>query len=121
MQKIGEYIKNLLLVLVVIVIFTGIDYLAHQLRPEFGVPSYYFRNKIIFGFILGAIIYFLIRRMQNPVIKSFLFSIIIATLLQTRYTIEGYDFFGFVLPFLFIHFFILWPISYLILFRKSPI
>lgn len=68
-----QVLNNLTRILVIILIFTGLDWLVHQLKSEFAVPDYYFRNKIIFGFILGAIVYFFIRQMQNPVIKSFLF------------------------------------------------
>jgi hypothetical protein len=114
-----KYFKKLLLVFVTILIFTGGDYIIHQLRAEFSVPEYYFRNKIIFGTILGFIILIFIENMKNRFWQSFIFSFLIATLLQTRYTIEGYDFFGFVLPFLFIHFFILWLASYLILFKNK--
>lgn len=114
-----KYIKKFLLIFVVIVIFAGVDFLFHQLSEKFAVPSYYFRNKIIFGTLLGFVILFFIKNIKSRFWQSFIFSILIATLLQTRYTLEGYDFFGFVLPFLFIHFFILWTVSYLILFKNK--
>jgi hypothetical protein len=112
-----KYLRKFLLVFAVIVIFAGVDFLFHQLSDKFAVPSYYFRNKIIFGMLLGFVILFFIKNVRSKFWQSFIFSFLIAALLQTRYTIEGYDFFGFVLPFLFIHFFILWATSYLILFK----
>src|SRR3989344_2974124 len=85
--------KNLVLiflaVLVIILIFTFIDYLIHQLKEEYAVPSYYFGNKIIFGTIIGLVAYLLVRKKNLPA-KSLIFSAIISILLQVRYYLEGY-------------------------------
>ena len=45
----------------IIVLFTAVDYFVHSLSSEYAVPSYYFRNKIIYGAVYGAIIYFFVR------------------------------------------------------------
>ena len=111
--------KNLVLiflaVLVIILIFTFIDYLIHQLKEEYAVPSYYFGNKIIFGTIIGLVAYLLVRKKNLPA-KSLIFSAIISILLQVRYYLEGYQL-SFVLEFLLFHFLILLVLS-LIIFRR---
>ena len=94
----------------IIVLFTAVDYFVHYLSSEYAVPSYYFRNKIIYGAVYGAIIYFFVRN-QTPFKKALFFSGI-AVLLQIRYFIEGYPL-DFVLEFLAIHYLILLPISWL--------
>ena len=100
-----------LTILVVIIIFTFIDYLFHILKEEYAVPSRYFTNKIIYGTIIGLITYYFDRDKQ-PVIKSLIFSGVISILLQIRYFVEGYNI-DFVVLFFFIHFAILLIVSYL--------
>lgn len=100
-----------LTILVVIIIFTFIDYLFHILKEEYAVPSRYFTNKIIYGTIIGLITYYFVRDKQ-PVIKSLIFSGVISILLQIRYFVEGYNI-DFVVLFFFIHFAILLIVSYL--------
>ena len=107
-----------LVVFAVILAFAFIDFLIHSLSEEYAVPSYYFRNKIIFGTIIGLITYYIIRK--TPLLaKALLFSAIVSVLLQIRYFLEGYPI-KFVVEFLFIHFAILLPLSLLVfyLFRK---
>lgn len=94
----------------IILVFTLIDYLFHQLSPDYSVPSYYFRNKIIFGTLIGLICYFFIRKL-NVFKKALVFSLIIVILLQIRYYIEGYSKY-FVFLFLGIHFVILLIVSF---------
>lgn len=103
---------DFLIILMIILIFTLIDYFFHLLSAEYSVPSYYFRNKIIFGTIIGFITYLLIRK-QKPLAKSLIFSAVISILLQTRYYLEGYPK-DFVFLFLGIHFAILWLVSSII-------
>lgn len=107
-----EYIFIFLAVLSIILIFTFIDYLIHSLSKEYAVPSYYFRNKIIFGMIIGLVTYFFVKN-KTPLNKSLIFSAIISILLQTRYFLEGYPI-KFVVEFLAIHFIILFFVSLLI-------
>lgn len=98
------------LILAIILIFTAADYLIHSLSEEYAVPSFYFRNKIIYGVLIGLVAYLVVR--NKPLIfKSLIFSASIAVLLQARYFIEGYPL-GFVLEFLVIHFLMLVVISY---------
>lgn len=105
-------IISLIIVLVIILIFTTIDYFVHSLSQDYAVPSYYFRNKIIFGTIIGFIAYLFVK--NKPLfIKSLIFSAAVAILLQIRYFIQGYSL-SFVLEFLIIHFIILLPVSYII-------
>lgn len=99
------------IVLGIILIFALVDYFFHQLSEEYSVPPYYFPNKIMYGTIIGFITYWLFIPMKNPWLKSLIFSAIIAILLQIRYFLEGYPL-DFVVLFLFIHFAILWLVSW---------
>jgi len=103
-----------LVILAIILVFTFFDYLIHSLSEKYTVPSYYFRNKVIFGTLIGLIVYYFARNLVFWK-KSLVFSAIISVLLQTRYTIEGYPL-DFVILFLFIHFAILLVVS-MIVFR----
>lgn len=105
-------ILALLIVFTIILIFTAIDYYIHSLSEEYSAPSYYFKNKIIFGTLIGFITYISIKnRIKTPLIKSLMFSSVISILLQIRYYLEGYPKI-FVFEFLFIHFIILFLVSF---------
>ena len=108
-----NYLKSFLIVFMIIIIFSGFDFWIHSLSTEYDVPSYYFRNKIIFGTLIGYITYILLHE-RKLFTKSLLVSICVSVLLQVRYYIEGYPL-DFVLVFLALHFIILWPVSYIIL------
>ena len=117
MRKEKLNFKNLALifsaVLVIILIFTFIDFLIHLLKEEYSVPDYYFRNKIIFGAIWGFIVYLLIKGFKISLfIKSLIFSAATSIVLQFRYYLEGYPK-DFVFLFLGIHFVILVLVSYI--------
>ena len=99
-------------ILFIILLFTLVDYFIHLLSEEYSIPPYYFRNKIIFGTIIGLIIHFFIKK-QKPLVKSLIFSAMISILLQIRYFLEGYSR-TFVFEFLFFHFLILLPISFIV-------
>ena len=107
-----NYISIFLVVLLIILIFTFIDFLIHLLSEEYSVPSYYFRNKIIYGSIIGLLIYFFVKN-EGLLIKSLIFSVVVSVLLQVRYFLEGYPL-KFVMEFLVIHFLILFPVSLII-------
>ena len=113
-QKIN--LKNIAIIfasiLIIILIFTFIDYIVHSLSEEYAVPSYYFKNKIIFGTLWGGVAYFFIRKIKQ-LYKSLIFSVIVAILLQFGYLIKGYPL-SFVLEFLVIHFLILLFVSYIV-------
>lgn len=105
-------VLTFLVVLGIILLFTLIDFFIHKLNREYDVPSYYFRNKIIAGTLIGFITYLFIRN-QKLGVKSLVFSAIISVLLQIRYYIEGYPK-DFVFLFLGIHFAILLLVSWFI-------
>jgi hypothetical protein len=110
-----EYKKwgiRLLVVLFIIVVFTGIDYAVHSLSEDYAVPGYYFRNKIIFGTLIGFIAYFFIYK-TKPAYRALIFSGVIAALLQIRYYLEGYPK-EFVLELLLFHFLMLLPVSFVV-------
>ena len=97
---------------IVILILAIIDYFIHSLSPDYAVPSYYFRNKVIFGTIIGFIVLIFTQKLSISK-KSVIFSAVVSLLLQVRYFLEGYPI-KFVLEFLFIHFLILLPVSWIV-------
>lgn len=108
-----KILYSFIAVVFVIIVFTAIDYVIHSLNETaWGVPSYYFRNKAIFGIIWGSVALFALKfGKMNLRMKSFVFSAFISIVLQLRYAYEGYAL-NFVILFLFIHFAILWLVSY---------
>lgn len=114
--KIGNYFSDLLIVFLIILIFTLIDALVHSLSADYAVPDYYFRNKIIFGTIIGFVAYLFVKN-KSLFTKSLIFSVTISVLLQIRYALEGYNL-KFVIEFLFFHFLILLFTS-IIIFKLS--
>ncbi len=99
-----------ILLLIVILLFTVADYFIHGLKGVWGVPDYYFKNKIPFGFLWGIVGLLLARKFQNIWVKALVFSSVIAITLQFRYFLEGYAL-DFVLLFLLFHFIILYFLS----------
>ena len=114
-MKLKDYIKLLVLTLVIILIFTAIDAIFHIVIPEFAVPSWYFRNKIIYGTLIGFISLIFLRK-KKIFIRSLLFSAIVTVPLQIRYAYYGYPLY-FHLFFIPAHFLILLGASYII-FKK---
>ncbi len=100
------------ILLIVIFLFTIVDYFIHGLESIWGVPDYYFRNKIPAGFFWGVVGLFLAKKFENIWLKSLAVAGVIALALQIRYFIEGYAL-SFVLLFLLIHFAILYLLSVL--------
>ena len=109
--NIKKYALIFLVTLIIILIFTFIDYIVHSLKEEYSVPSDYFRNKIIFGTLIGFIA-MLFR--NNVYAKSLVFSVAVSALLQIRYYLEGYPY-EFVFEFLIFHFLMLLPVSFIVL------
>ena len=105
-----KIIYSFITVLVIILIFTFIDYLFHQLSNGYDVPGYYYKNKIIYGTIIGFLAYLLTRK-QKLLTKALVFSAGVSIILQIRYYLEGYPL-DFVLLFLGIHFVILLAVSW---------
>ncbi|MDO8557014.1 MAG: hypothetical protein Q7R98_00935 [Candidatus Jorgensenbacteria bacterium] len=95
----------------VIALFAGADYILHSIVPEWSVPDYYFRNKLIFGFLLSIPALFVSARyFRSAWSRTAVFSAAITILLQARYFIEGYPI-RFIITFLFIHFAIIYILS----------
>jgi hypothetical protein len=107
--KLGNLALIFLFIFIIILIFTLIDALVHSLSEEYAVPDYYFRNKIIFGTIIGFAAYLLVKN-KKLLLKSLIFSAVVSVLLQIRYFLEGYSL-EFVVEFLFFHFLMLIVVS----------
>lgn len=90
--------------LIVMCVGTLFDFFAHQTSERFAVPEYYFRNKLIFGTLIGWIGILILRRfVPSDRWLAFWVTLGIAVALQTRYYLEGYDP-TFVFLFMGIHF-----------------
>lgn len=112
-----KYLSRLfVLIFGVVIVFTFIDFIFHSLKESFAVPGYYYRNKIIFGTLIGFATYFFVRKMK-PLNRAFVFSAVVAILLQVRYFLEGYQLW-FVFLFLGLHFLMVLPVSF-VAFRIS--
>ena len=112
MNKTYYYSILFFVILAVVLIFAGFDYLIHGLSSEYTVPSRYFINKIIYGTVIGYTAYLLFRN-KKLFTRSLLVSLCVSVLLQVRYFLEGYPK-DFVFLFLGIHFILLLPISFVI-------
>lgn len=114
MEDWRDYVLAFLVILLAVLVFTGGDYLVHASSPDFAVPPYYFKNKLIFGTLMAFVV-FLFFKDKETWVKSLIISGITSVLLQLRYYfIEHYPL-GFVLEFLVIHFAIFFPALYLAL------
>ncbi len=110
----GVKIKNGIFVgvclLIIILLFTIVDHFIHGLEDIWGVPDYYFINKIPFGFLWGIIGLLIARKFRNIWMKALIVATLISVALQLRYFVEGYPL-SFVLLFLVFHFLILYFLS----------
>ena len=115
-KKLGE---SFFVILLIIFVFTLIDFFVHQLSGEYSVPSYYFRNKLIFGTIWAFVVYLFVRKLK-PLAKAAIISAVVVVFLQIKYYLEGYPK-DFVFLFLGIHFVILLATTLLVfkLFEKK--
>lgn len=112
-------VRQFFIVFLVILIGTGLDWLVHQTSPAYAVPSWYFRNKIIFGTLLGCAAFLLARRYARDYRwQAFWTALIVAVLLQFRYLLLGYSA-EFLLLFLGVHF-VAFLIPAWFLFRYLP-
>ena|SRR3989344_3904264 len=110
-MKLKDYIFLFFIAVLIIGVFTLIDYYVHGLSEEYSVPGYYFKNKIIFGTIY-CFLGLLILRKWGLWVRTLVLSIVISILLQARYYLEGYPR-EFVFEFTLFHFLMLVP-SFLI-------
>jgi hypothetical protein len=101
--KLQKIIFESVVVLIVVLLFTIMDHYIHGLQDKWGVPDYYFKDKIPFGFLWGLVGLLLAIKFSNIWLKSLIFAGTIAVTLQFRYFIEGYPL-DFVLIFLSLHF-----------------
>lgn len=116
-MKIKKILKQISLMLVIVAIATGIDYIVHASNESFYVPMEYFTNKVIFATVWGIVGVFVFRNyIHNPTKLAVATSAFIAVVLQTKYFLQGYPPF-FVFLFMFLHFLMFLPPSILI-FRK---
>jgi len=111
MQKKSLSVLYVLVALAILtLLFALIDYFIHGLSPDWGVPEYYFKNKIIFGFLLSIMALFFTGPIGNVWLRAAIFSAVVGALLQVRYYLTGYPL-NFVILFLFIHFAILYVLA----------
>ena len=106
-----KLLKTFIVFIGIIAIFDFVDFLIHGLSPSFAVPSYYFRNKAIYGTLIAFITYLFVQK-KPAFTKALIVSGVTCVLLQLRYFIAGYPL-DFVIEFLFIHFAILLIVSWL--------
>ncbi len=74
-----------------VLVFTLLDWLVHQASPILEVPSWYFRNKIIFATLYACIIGFFVEKSSLKV-QAAMITLITVTLLEIRYISYGYPF-----------------------------
>ncbi len=100
--------------LLVIGLGTVIDYFVHSSSERFAVPSWYYRNKVIFGTVWGAVAVLVsLKFIQNYRWRALFVALVVAVVLQIKYFLEGYDLF-FVFLFMGLHFLMfLWPAWFL--------
>ena len=110
-MKLKDYIFLFFIAVLIIGIFTLIDYYVHGLSEENSVPGYYYMNKMIFG-VIYCFLGLLILRKFGLWMKTLVLSAAISILLQARYYLEGYPR-EFVFEFMLLHFLMLVP-SFLI-------
>jgi len=121
-MKIKDYVILFFVTLIIILIFTALDYFTHGLSPEYSVPGYYFSNKIIFGTLIGFLALIFLNKI-NWGKRALLTSLIVSVLLQTRYYLEGYPK-KFVFEFMLFHFLMLVVSSFIvfwILYRNKKV
>lgn len=109
----AKIILALIASVVIVLLFTLVDYFTHSLSPSYSVPSYYFRDKIIFGTFWVLVAYYFVGK-REILPRSLIISAFTAVVLQIRYYLIGYPL-NFVLSFLVLHFIMLF-ISCLIVF-----
>ncbi len=101
-----------IVIFTIIIVFYFFDKYFHSLSDGYSVPQRYFKNKIIYGVIIGYITAFFMQK-KKLIWRSLIFSGVVSILLQVRYFIEGYSL-NFAVLFLFIHFAILIATSLII-------
>jgi len=106
-SKIIRHVVTGISLLIVILVFAAADFAIHGLQDRWAVPDYYFRNKIIFGFVWAVVGFVASRRFKGVLTRALVVAGVVSVTLQARYFIEGFPL-DFVIVFLLIHFLILW-------------
>ncbi len=101
--------KRIGLILLIIVLGTVIDYVVHQMSPNFSVPSSYFPHKIFYGTLWGFVGYLVFgawfKWLKTPLWTAVAIAAVPAVALQTMYFIQGHQLKWVVFFFLVAHFF----------------
>jgi peptidoglycan/LPS O-acetylase OafA/YrhL len=113
MSKVKAYLLLFFISILIVSVFTAMDYYVHSWSDEYAVPSYYFTNKLMFGTLLMFLALTFTQKMKLHW-RALTTSLVVSALLQTRYFFEGYPT-EFVLEFLLYHFLMLVPTSFLLL------
>ncbi len=107
---IKEVVLRFVLMLAAVLVFTFFDWIVHSSSAYLSVPSFYFKNKIIYGTLFAFLSSLVFRKL--PLKKqSFFITIVTVLLLQIRYVLYGYTLF-FHAVVLVEHFIFLWASSY---------
>lgn len=103
--------------LMILLIFTAIDYMVHSSNPAYTVPETYFINKLIYGFVL---IYLAIHYTPTnySILKRSIVVALAGSLLMFNYINLGYPQ-SFIQTFLIVHASILLTVSYIIFKRQQ--
>jgi len=96
----SSVLYGLLAVSIIMVVFVGLDYVAHSFSEEYAVPSWYFTHKIIYGSLMMVAALVMTRHVA-PFWRSVI-NASIGAFLQIRYAIMGFST-DFVVLFAFVH------------------
>ena len=89
MAKKENLILRVVLIFLAILVFTFFDYLVHASSDYLSVPSYYFKNKIIYGTFFACLASWIFRKVEIQK-QAFLIAAITVGLLQINYILIGY-------------------------------
>ena len=81
-SRLQRNIFSCIILAIVILLFTAIDYFIHGLEKSWSVPEYYFRNKIPFGFLWGIIGLLIATKIKGVWLKS----LVVAGIIAVSYT-----------------------------------
>lgn len=91
-----QYLRQIALVMLVMVIATLLDGVVHSLRAEFYVPFSYYTNKVLFGAFRWVVALLFLQKVvyqRDPARLALRMSLFIAIVLQAKYFFQGYDLF----------------------------
>ncbi len=88
-MKLKPFILRFLLIFAAVLVFTFFDWIVHSSFEALAVPSWYFRNKIIYGTIIAFVVSLFFRKTAIPK-QAALITIFTVVLLQIRYALYGY-------------------------------